>query len=90
MDSMICLLMVPSGPSGVRQVRISVPRIDCLLDGQRYWLPDTLPPPAGEELRPLHRPRIGPQWTSHDHREARRRREQRDLAELARMLGDPV
>jgi len=36
----------------VRHLRISVPMVEPLLDGQKYFRPDALPPPAGEELRP--------------------------------------
>ena len=42
----------------VRHLRISVPLVACLLDGQKYFRPDDLPPPTGEELRPLLRPRL--------------------------------
>jgi len=42
----------------VRHLRISVPMVEPLLDGQKYFRPDALPPPAGEELRPLLRPRL--------------------------------
>ena len=56
--SMIAMVTIPSAASGVRKVRISVPRIECLLDNQRYFLPGDLPPAAGEELRPMSRPRI--------------------------------
>ncbi len=57
-----------SGSSGsqtsgaqVRHLRISVPLVACLLDGQKYFSPDT--PAAGEELRPLFRP-----YSATDHR----------------------
>ena len=56
--SMVSLVTVPSAASGVKRVRISVPLVECLVDDVRYFLPDTLPPPAGEELRPMSRPRI--------------------------------
>jgi hypothetical protein len=56
--SMVSLVTVPSAASGVRRVRISVPLIDCLIDGVRYFRPGDLPPPEGEELRPMSRPRI--------------------------------
>ena len=56
--SMVAMVSIPSAASGVRRVRISVPRIDCLLDNVRYFLPQDLPPPAGEDLRPMVRPRI--------------------------------
>jgi hypothetical protein len=42
----------------IRRLRISVPLVPCLLDNQRYYLPDDLPPASGEELRPMLRPRI--------------------------------
>ena len=58
MDSMVALVTIPSAASGVRRVRISVPLVECLVDNVRYWRPGDLPPPAGEELRPLSRPRI--------------------------------
>jgi hypothetical protein len=96
MDSMIALVTIPSAASGVRRVRISVPRVDCLLDGQRYFLPGELPAPEGVDLRPMARPKIGRaarpvrRWTAHDNRAARHRRQQRDEAELAELLGDPV
>jgi len=56
-QSMILLVVVPS-ESGTKRVRISVPLVECLLDHQRYFLPGELPAPAGEELRPMSRPRI--------------------------------
>jgi hypothetical protein len=31
---------------------------ECLVDGVRYFRPDDLPPPSGEELRPVLRSRI--------------------------------
>ena len=52
----------------VRQLRISVPMIERLIDGVGYFRPDNLPPPAGEELRPLFRPRLTP---APDHRPPR-------------------
>jgi hypothetical protein len=85
MDSMICLLTVPSGPSGVRQVRISVPLVAPLLDGVRYFLPDTLPPPEGEDLRPQRRPRLDVMVRQVLRREAEARLEARHR-ELARRL----
>ena len=56
-QSMIFLVVVPS-ESGIKRVRISLPLVECLLDNVRYYLPSDLPPPAGEELRPMSRPRI--------------------------------
>ena len=82
---MICLLTVPSGPSGTRRVRISLPLVPCLLDGQRYYLPDTLPPPAGEDLRPQRRPRIDTMVRAVLKREAANELDKRHRA-LARLL----
>lgn len=82
---MICLLTVPSGPSGTRQVRISVPLVECLLDNQRYYLPDDLPPLAGEDLRPQRRPRLDVLVRQVLKREADARLEARHR-ELARLL----
>jgi hypothetical protein len=87
--SMVSLVTVPSAASGVRRVRISVPLIDCLIDGVRYFRPDTLPPPAGDELRPMSRPKIDKVLGKQELRKARQYREQRELEELANMLGDP-
>jgi hypothetical protein len=42
----------------VRHVRVSVPLIAALVDNERYYLPDELPAPAGEELRAMFRPKI--------------------------------
>jgi hypothetical protein len=42
----------------VRRLRISLPLVPGLLDGQKYFLPDTLPAPVGEKLRPMLRPRM--------------------------------
>ena len=57
--SMVFLATIPSAASGVRRVRISVPLIDCLVDGVRYFRPETLPPPEGQDLRALTRPTVG-------------------------------
>ena len=78
---MTMMLPVPSGPSGVRRIRISLPLIPDLVDNARYFLPDTLPPPEGQDLRGLSRPKVekvlgkpdkpprrGALWTSHDNR----------------------
>jgi len=62
----------------------------------------TMTPAEGQDLRGLSRPRIdkigramparprGPLWTAHDRARSERRREQRDLQELAAVLGDPI
>jgi hypothetical protein len=55
---MICVLPYLNSNAQVRHLRISVPLVECLVDGVRYFRPDDLPPPAGEELRPLFRPRL--------------------------------
>jgi hypothetical protein len=56
--SMVSLVTVPSAASGVKRVRISVPLVECLVDGVRYFRPGDLPAPEGEELRSMSRPRI--------------------------------
>ena len=100
--TMIVLVSVPSAASDFRRLRISVPLVECLLDGRKYFLPDELPPLAGTDLRSIRAPRLdkigraiperarGPRWTAHDRARSERRREQRDLKELAELLGDPV
>ena len=35
-----------------------MPLVPCLIDGVRYFNPEDLAPPVGEELRPMFRPRI--------------------------------
>jgi hypothetical protein len=42
----------------IHRLRISLPLIPDLLDNSKYFLESDLPPPAGEELRPMSRPRI--------------------------------
>jgi hypothetical protein len=37
-----------------------VPLIECLIDNERYYMPDTLPAPGGEELRASYRARLTP------------------------------
>jgi hypothetical protein len=55
---MICLLPYLNSNAQVRHLRITVPLVECLIDGVRYFRPDDLPPPSGDELRPLLRPRL--------------------------------
>jgi hypothetical protein len=100
---MIFLATVPSGPSGVRRVRISLPLVPGLLDNERYFLPGDQPPLGEQDRRRLSRPRVdkigrpslSAAWRmSHDDRKfiekrSARHREQRELKELADMLGDP-
>ena len=57
----------------LRRLRISLPLVPHLVDGPKYFRPDDLPPPEGEDLRPLSRPRVGPSWTSPDHSPPRKR-----------------
>ena len=81
---MISIVMHLTTTCQVRRLRISVPLVESLLDGQKYFRPDDLPPPAGEDLRPLYRPRIAEANTPPrpDHKTWR----VRDLAELDRLL----
>lgn len=55
---MVCVLPFLTTANQVRRLRISVPLVDCLVDGQKYFRPGDLPPAAGEELRPLFWPRL--------------------------------
>jgi hypothetical protein len=55
---MICVFPFQTSVGTIRRLRISVPLIECLIDGVRYFRPDDLPPASGEELRPILRPRI--------------------------------
>jgi hypothetical protein len=55
---MICVFQFQTAVGTVRRLQISVPLIECLVDGVRYFRPDDLPPASGEELRPILRPRI--------------------------------
>ena len=51
---MICVLPFLTTACQVRRLRISVRLVESLVDGQKYFLPDDLPPPAGEELQSPH------------------------------------
>ena len=42
----------------IRKLRISVPLVECLVDGVRYFRPDDLPPATGNDLMPLYRPTL--------------------------------
>ncbi len=53
-----CVLPFLSSNGQVRHLRISLPLVACLVDGVRYFRPDDLPPPAGDDLRPWSRPRL--------------------------------
>jgi hypothetical protein len=57
--------------------------LECLVDGVRYALPDTLPPPARDELRPMLRPRITRKPSPRDRRWFSRR----DCADLDQLIG---
>ena len=83
---MIIQVPAPTGYGGVRRIAVSLPRIDCLIaDQPAKYLPE-LP---GADVRP-DAPARRPRWTSWDNGGYRRRRERRDEAELAALLGDPV
>jgi hypothetical protein len=89
---MVSLVTIPSAASGVRRVRISVPLIGCLVDGQRYFLPGDLPAAEGLDLRAIARPKIGgpaaPPVKSD--RSPGRPRSSRLEDELAKLLGEAV
>jgi hypothetical protein len=53
-----CVLPFLTTACQVRRLRISLPLVEWLVGGRKYFLADDLPPAAGEELRPLFRPRI--------------------------------
>ena len=55
---MICVLPYLNSNAQVRHLRISVPLVPGLVDRRKYFLPGELPPAAGEDLRPLSRPRL--------------------------------
>jgi hypothetical protein len=55
---MVCLLPYLNSNARVLHLRISVPLVESSLDGQKYFRPDELPAPSGEELRPMVSPRI--------------------------------
>ncbi len=66
----------------VRHLRISVPLVECLVDGVRYFREGDLPPAAGEELRSIARPKIG----TRPKPSQRRRPSARDWAEIDQIL----
>jgi hypothetical protein len=87
MDSMIALVVVAS-ESGIRHRRISVPMIEPLLDGKKYFREVDLPPASGEDLRPQCRPKAGKVLAARP--AGRRPHSQKFQAELEELLGSPV
>jgi hypothetical protein len=87
MDSMIALVAVAS-ESGVRHRRISVPLIEPLLDGKRYFREADLAEARGEDLRPQCRPKVGKVLAARP--AGRRPHSQRFQDELEKLLGSPV
>jgi hypothetical protein len=71
----------------IRQLRISLPLIGCLVDGRRYAMPDDLPPPSRDDLRPLYRPRVAQVSSPPAPRPDRKAWRARDLAELDQLIG---
>lgn len=59
MRTMVICITVPCGPSGVRNVAVSVPLVPCLLDGVKYMLPDAVKPPQDEPEPPQETSRTG-------------------------------
>ncbi len=55
---MVCLLPYLSSNASIRRLRISLPLIECLVDGVRYFREGDLPAPSGDDLGPLYRPRL--------------------------------
>ena len=87
MDGMVALVVIPSAASGTRRVRISVPLVEPLLDGRKYFREVDLPAAEGLDLRAMARPELdklfgrpdkpprrGALWTSHDNRTLIKRR----------------
>jgi len=55
---MVCLLPFLTANCQVRRLRISLPLVEGLVDGKRYFRPDDLAEPAGLDLRSAFRPRF--------------------------------
>ena len=55
---MVSIVVYLTTNCSIRRVRISVPLVECLVDGVRYFREGDLPPPSGDDLRPLYRPRL--------------------------------
>jgi hypothetical protein len=85
--SMILTMPFQTTAGNVRRLRISLPLVPDLLDGQKYFLPEALPAPVGEELRPIMRPRIASASSPPAPRPARQAWSERDLAEVVAILG---
>ena len=83
---MVSTLPIQGANGTVRRVRISLPLIECLVDGVRYFRPGDLPAPAGDELRPMLQPRIGQAKAT---RSNRRQGSRRDWEQLEHILGKP-
>jgi hypothetical protein len=56
--AMVRLILVLSTNGQLRPLRISLPRIDALLDGVRYQLEESMAPRSGQELRAHRAPRL--------------------------------
>jgi hypothetical protein len=101
MGAHMVFLAVVLSESGVRHRRISLPMVEVLLDGVRYFKPGELPEARGEELRAMCRPKPAQVLAARpvrataaeraaERRDQARRREDRDLKQLAELLGDPL
>ena len=55
---MIRLMPFLNSDGKITRLRVSVPRIDALLDGGRYVLEEDLPARSGQELRAHRAPRL--------------------------------
>ena len=86
------LAVSPRFKLGVRQVRISVPLVECLLDGHKYFLPGDLAPAAGVDLRAIARPFGGraERPVKSDRPPGRPRSSRKFEDNLVRTLGEPV
>ena len=89
MQHMVALVVHLTTACSIRHVRVSVPLVEPLIDGVRYFRPDDLPPPAGVELRALSRPRIAQAKPAPASRPDRKAWRKRDLAEFEQLIGRP-
>jgi hypothetical protein len=84
-----CLVTHLSGNFGIRRLRISVPLVPCLVNGQKYHLPDTLPPLTGNDLQRVYRPRVRRRGYHLDLQSAGRLYTKQQISAFYRVLNGP-
>ena len=84
MDAHMIAMVAVSSESGVLRRRISLPLIPDLIDNRKYYLPESIAEPRGEELRAQCRPKAAKILAA---RPARRPHSQKFQAELENLLG---